>query len=274
MNNIHIFVIIIIVILVSWWLYACSITSEKLQKCSKCNIDDDYKVLQKPWSVKEKKRKHKVMKPILKKDKIANGKKKVRSKSKNKEKKSILINGKTHNDERKFDNSSKLESDEHMAYLNITINKRAVGTIIIKLFTDVTPITCKNFMHLCDNNREYSYNKTKFHRIIKDFMIQGGDIEGLNGKGGMSIYGRSFDDENFILKHDRPYLLSMANHGPDTNGSQFFITTNCAEHLDGKHVVFGEVVSGHAIVDKLNNIETNGNDMPSVNCCIDTCYAQ
>jgi cyclophilin family peptidyl-prolyl cis-trans isomerase len=266
MDNIHIFVIIIIVILVSWWGYKINYTtsnhttsnhttsnhttSNHTTICAKCNINDDLITIK-----KVKNQTDKVLKPILKKNK--------KSKSRNKAKKVV---------KRNIADRIEPKSDEKLAHLNITINKKLIGTIIIKLFTDIVPLTCKNFMNICDNRRELSYNGTKFHRIIKDFMIQGGDIEGLGGKGGKSIYGKTFDDENFILRHDRPYLLSMANHGPDTNGSQFFITTNPAEHLDGKHVVFGEIVLGHAIVDKLNNIETSSNDVPLVDCCIDQCY--
>jgi cyclophilin family peptidyl-prolyl cis-trans isomerase len=102
-------------------------------------------------------------------------------------------------------------------------------------------------------------------------MIQGGDYENNNGTGGQSIYGRKFDDENFKLTHDRPYLLSMANAGPNTNGSQFFITTVNTPHLDGKHVVFGEVISGFEIIDKLNNVKTDNDDKPFTDIIISNC---
>ena len=121
---------------------------------------------------------------------------------------------------------------------------------------------------LCKNKK---YKNNIFHRIIKDFMIQGGDYENNNGTGGKSIYGMNFEDENFELKHDKPYLLSMANSGQDTNGSQFFITTTETPHLDGKHVVFGEVIDGFEIIYKLNKIKTNNDDKPITDVVISDC---
>lgn len=155
-------------------------------------------------------------------------------------------------------------------YMDLTESGKYIGRIIIKLFMDVTPKTCKNFYHLC---KEEKYKGSPFHRIIKDFMIQGGDYTRGNGTGGMSIYGQKFNDENFDIPHDRPYLLSMANSGPDTNGSQFFITTSETPHLDGKHVVFGEVISGHDVIDYLNDVETSNNDRPVNNVIISKCGA-
>jgi cyclophilin family peptidyl-prolyl cis-trans isomerase len=143
--------------------------------------------------------------------------------------------------------------------LDIAVNKECIGTIKIKLFSNVVPMTCNNFRELCKNK---SYEGSPFHRIIKDFMIQGGDFTRGNGTGGMSIYGEKFKDENFDIPHDRPYLLSMANSGVDTNGSQFFITTVATPHLDGKHVVFGQVIDGFDIVDQLNEVETSYDDRP------------
>ncbi len=102
-------------------------------------------------------------------------------------------------------------------------------------------------------------------------MIQGGDYTRGDGTGGKSIYGQHFEDENFELVHDRPYLLSMANAGPNTNGSQFFITTTETPHLDGKHVVFGEVIEGFEIIDELNNTRTDANDKPYDNIIIMDC---
>ena len=134
-----------------------------------------------------------------------------------------------------------------------------MGNIVIKLFDDIVPKTTRNFRELCKTKK---YVQSPFHRIIKDFMIQGGDYTKHNGRGGESIYGSKFEDENFILKHDRPYLLSMANSGKDTNGSQFFITTSPTPHLDGIHVVFGEVIEGFDIVYKLNNADTDDSDTP------------
>lgn len=151
---------------------------------------------------------------------------------------------------------------EDLVYMDIGVNGEHSGRIVIKLFSNVVPKTCNNFRTLCNNNKKLSYKNSPFHRIIKDFMLQGGDFTNENGTGGMSIYGNKFEDENFDIPHDQSYLLSMANSGPNTNGSQFFITTSETPHLDGKHVVFGIVIKGHEVVDQLNEIETGGNDKP------------
>lgn len=145
----------------------------------------------------------------------------------------------------------------NVIYLDVEyMNQR--GRIIINLNTDVVPKTCKNFNSLCEKK---AYNGIKFHRIIKDFMVQGGDITNNDGTGGMSIYGSSFNDENFILKNERG-TLSMANGGPNTNSSQFFINTVDTPWLDGKHVVFGKVIKGMDLVDFISNLETDENDKP------------
>ena len=135
--------------------------------------------------------------------------------------------------------------------------------IEIRLFDDELPITTKNFRQIAKNGiNGKKYNNSIFHRIIPNFMIQGGDILNNNGKGSISIYGEKFDDEGFTIKHDKPGLLSMANSGPNTNGSQFFITTVPTPHLDNKHVVFGEVVKGFEFIKEIENMETDSNDKP------------
>ncbi|ODV96081.1 hypothetical protein PACTADRAFT_41313 [Pachysolen tannophilus NRRL Y-2460] len=142
-------------------------------------------------------------------------------------------------------------------------NNNEVGDLTIGLFGTVVPKTVKNFVQLSTGENGYGYNNTIFHRIIKDFMIQGGDIEGKNGIGGYSIYGAKFDDENFILKHDHFGRLSMANAGPNTQGSQFFITTvGETKWLDGHHVVFGQVTDGFKFLSKLGDVETAKADKP------------
>jgi cyclophilin family peptidyl-prolyl cis-trans isomerase len=193
--------------------------------------------------------------------------KKDKIKLNNKDK--IKLNNK---DKIKLDNKDKIKlknkDNSDKVFLEIKENKKILGKIIIKLFNNITPKTCKNFNELCKSKK---YINTPFHRIIKNFMIQGGDFTNKDGTGGFSIYGNTFCDENFKLKHNKKYLLSMANSGPNTNGSQFFITTSICSHLDNKHVVFGKVIDGFDIIDYLNNVKTNSDDSPKNNIIISDC---
>ena len=162
-------------------------------------------------------------------------------------------------------------------FFDITIGKKPAGRVTFELYNDIVPKTAENFRALCTgekglgkSGKPLHYKGSIFHRVIKQFMIQGGDFTEGNGTGGESIYGEKFDDENFETKHERPFLLSMANAGPGTNGSQFFVTTVATPHLDGKHVVFGEVRSGKSVIRQIENLNTQ-NDKPTADAVISDC---
>ncbi|KAI4258515.1 MAG: hypothetical protein L6R42_005045 [Xanthoria sp. 1 TBL-2021] len=131
-------------------------------------------------------------------------------------------------------------------YFDVTVNDGPPARIVFDLYYDVVPKTAENFRALCTGEKGFGYQGSSFHRVIPGFMLQGGDFTAGNGTGGKSIYGNKFNDENFVRKHDRPYLLS--------NGSQFFITTVPTPHLNGKHTVFGEVVSGQEYVKAIEDV--------------------
>ncbi|XP_050562890.1 peptidyl-prolyl cis-trans isomerase G isoform X1 [Spodoptera frugiperda] len=164
-------------------------------------------------------------------------------------------------------------------FMDISIGGLPSGRLVFELFNDIAPKTAENFRALCagdmgvgkNTGKPLTYKGMVFHRVVKDFMIQGGDFTNANGTGGESIYGGTFEDETFELKHDRPYLLSMANRGKDTNGSQFFITTQPAPHLDNVHVVFGTVIGGAALVRQLEALAVDRNARPLQDVTVTNC---
>ncbi|KAL4969205.1 putative peptidyl-prolyl cis-trans isomerase [Aspergillus stella-maris] len=168
-------------------------------------------------------------------------------------------------------------SDNPIVFFDVALGGEPLGRLKLQLFADVTPRTAENFRQFCtgesknSQNRPQGYKGSKFHRVIKDFMIQGGDFINGDGTGTCTIYGiPKFSDENFTLRHDRPGLLSMANSGPNTNGCQFFITTAATPFLNGKHVVFGQVVDGMDIVRMIENTRTT-RDKPNQDVTITQC---
>jgi cyclophilin family peptidyl-prolyl cis-trans isomerase len=155
-------------------------------------------------------------------------------------------------------------------FFDIKIGSVKAGRVTFELFKNIVPRTAENFRALCSGEKGFGFKGCRFHRIIPDFMCQGGDFTRGNGTGGKSIYGEKFEDESFVIAHAKPGLLSMANAGPNTNGSQFFITTVTTDWLNGKHVVFGQVVDGMDIVKQMEGQGTTNGEVKT-EICIEDC---
>ncbi|GMT14547.1 hypothetical protein PFISCL1PPCAC_5844, partial [Pristionchus fissidentatus] len=166
--------------------------------------------------------------------------------------------------------------DNPIVFMEVTAGGAPIGTITMELFADVTPKTAENFRQFCTGEHKkdgvpLGYKNSQFHRVIKDFMIQGGDFVNGDGTGMQSIYGAKFRDENFDLEHSGPGILSMANAGPDTNGCQFFITAAKCDFLDKKHTVFGRVLDGMLTVRKIENAPAGAGNKPKIPIVITQC---